>query len=169
MITLVISSVVISIAYYSYFLVNHQFNEYRRRSMEIKKYYLLSAIWQKDFERAESIVDTIDDRHFIFNNGDTSVRYSIGDSVIVRETAGPAQEAPGQARETEGQTGEALGQPDSFAMRIVRVNIGYLDDSTRLIREITLNTIINGDSVLLSGARIYSAKEIMYAQIPDHE
>jgi hypothetical protein len=148
MITLVISSVVMSIAYYSYFLVNHQFNEYRRRSMEIKKYYLLSTIWQKDFERAGTIVDSIDDRHFIFNRGDTSVHYSIGDSAIVREAA---------------------GQPESFALRIVRVNIRYLDDSTRLIREITLDTIINGDSVLLSGAKTYSAKEIMFAQIPNHD
>jgi prepilin-type N-terminal cleavage/methylation domain-containing protein len=155
MITLVISSVVISIAYYSYFLVNHQFNEYRRRSMEIKKYYLLSLVWQTDFERAGTIVDTIDDRHFIFYRGNTLVRYSIGDSVIVREEAGPALETPGQR--------------DSFAMRIVRVNIGYLDDSTRLIREITLNTVINGDSVLLSGAKTYSAKEIMFAQITNHD
>jgi hypothetical protein len=162
MITLVISSVVISIAYYSYFLVNHQFNEYRRRSMEIKKYYLLSAIWQKDFERAGSIIDTIDDRHFIFYRGDTAVHYSIGDSVIVREAAGPS-------REMVGLASEAPGQPDSFAIRIVRVNIDYLDDSSRLIREITLNTMINGDSVLLSGARTYSAKEIMYAQIPNYD
>jgi hypothetical protein len=137
--------------------------------MEIKKYYLLSAVWQKDFERAGTIVDTIDDRHFIFYRGDTLVRYAIGDSVIVREEVGPAPEAVGQPWEAVGPVLETPGQRDSFAMRIVRVNIGYLDDSTRLIREITLNTVINGDSVLLSGAKTYSAKEIMFAQITNHD
>lgn len=147
-ITMVITSVVASVVYYSYSLLNHQFNQYSRRSMEIKKYYLLSDIWQKDFDKADAICDTLDNRHFIFTHSDTLVRYSIDSNVIVRQAAGIV---------------------DSFKLQATHADIIYVNDSLPLIQAITLTTIVNGDTVLLSGNKLYSSKEIMSAETLQHD
>lgn len=147
-VTMIITAIVVSMAYYSWFLVSAQFNKYTHRSMEIENYYLLSHIWQKDFEKADAIWDSIDDKHIVFIHDDTCIRYSIGSNCIVRE---------------------ANAITDSFGIRVGHTDFVYVDDTIKLIKAITLSTIINGDSVLLSGNKLYSSKEIMSAQTITHE
>jgi len=147
-ITMVITSVVVSFVYYSYFLLNNQFNTYSHRSMEIKQFYLLSGIWQRDFERADAIFDTLDSRHFVFSHSDTIVRYSFDTNTIVRQSGGSV---------------------DSFTLPATHADIVYVNDSLPLIKEIALITIVNGDSMLLLGNKLYSSKEIMFAEKLQHD
>ena len=91
MITLLISTIVISMGYFAYFLMNRKFERYLSRTSKIKEYSLLATAWQIDFDRADRIVDTADKAHILFNRGDTVIRYSINDSSIIRES--------GQSRE----------------------------------------------------------------------
>src|SRR5579863_9625999 len=121
---MVITSVVVSIAYYSWFLIGNQFTKYHRRSMEIQNFYLLSDIWQKDFERADAVRDSIDNRHFLFNDSGTSIRYSIDSNTIVRE---------------------ANGSIDSFPIHPGTPVVTLLNDSLPLIRAITIPVFLNGD------------------------
>jgi prepilin-type N-terminal cleavage/methylation domain-containing protein len=148
MITLLISSIVISMGYYGYFLLNDQFNKYQARREKIREYELLATAFQTDFDKADRVIDTLDDHHFVFYRQDTPIRYSIGRNSVVREF--------GQAR-------------DSFAMTASVSGIYYVNDTNRLIDGIRLNLSFNGTSVFLSGKRIYSAAEIMLAEKSIHD
>lgn len=145
---MIITSVVGIIGYYAWFVVNRQFVTFHHRSLEIGKYYRLSAIWQKDFDKATGIEDTPDDRHLVFSRADTIIRYSIDNNLVVRQTG---------------------NLTDSFPLPVTNIDIRYVDDSLPLIEAITLTTRVNGDSVLLSGKKRYSSKEIMTAEKQEHE
>jgi hypothetical protein len=148
MITLLISTIVISMGYFAYFLLNRQFDRYLSRTSKIKEYSLLATAWQIDFDRADRIVDTVDKAHILFNRGDTVIRYSINDSSVIRES--------GQSR-------------DSFALRAVVLDTRLVDDSLPLVKAITLGINLNQTTVLLPGIKTYSAREIMLTQKSPHE
>ena len=148
MITLLISTIVISMGYFAYFLLNRQFDRYLSRTSKIKEYTLLATAWQIDFDRADRIVDTLDKEHILFNRQDTLVRYSINANSIIRESG---------------------GSRDSFALAATVLDTRLVDDTVRLIKEIKLSIAINKTLVLLSGTKTYSAKEIMLNQKSQHE
>jgi competence protein ComGF len=147
-ITMLITSVVTAIAYNAYYLLTREFISLNRRSMERNKFLILSRVWQNDFDRAVAIRNTLDDRHFILTCAEALIRYDIGHSYIIRE---------------------ANGSVDSFMVRSGEPNIIYLNDSLPLVRSIIIPVVVNGDSVLLSGDKLYSSEEIMSAEITPHE
>ena len=57
-ITLLISSIVISIIYYAYFLVNRQVGKYKDKKQSISSYFLFHKALQSDIDRADAIFDS---------------------------------------------------------------------------------------------------------------
>jgi hypothetical protein len=147
-VTLVIISTVASTAYYAWFVVTTQFVAHRRRSTEINNFYLLTTAWQKDFDRADAIHATLGSRRFIFYFSNTSIRYDVDGKFIIR---------------SENSV------KDSFAVGPGLPIVYSLSDSVPLIASITIPVIVNGDSVLLSGEKLYSSQQILSAEINSHE
>jgi prepilin-type N-terminal cleavage/methylation domain-containing protein len=148
MITLLISAIVISMGYFAYFLINAQFTRYQGRAKDRREYSLLQKAWQTDFDRSSVVMDTIDHYHILFGRQDTTIRYSINAGYIIRQSPGSS---------------------DSFALKAAVLDTWYTDDTTRLIKGITLDIDLNDTHVLLPGARTYSAKELMLSQKSYHE
>lgn len=148
MITLLISSIVISMGYAAYFLLNGQFARYRARVQKMTEYDLLATAWRNDFERSDAITDTLDNGHILFSRQDGLVRYSINSGYVLRESD---------------------GSRDSFPLRATVQDTWYADDTIRLIKGIRMNLELNGGRVLLIGAKTYSAGQLMYAQKLHHD
>lgn len=145
MITLLISSTLMVLSYYTFFLVSRQFGRYRSRTAQIRDYRLMATAWQSDFDRAEWIRDSVESggEQILFTHGDTLVRYSLHAGILVRVFR---------------------DRPDSFPLPASFNDILYLNDSLRLITSMRLNSIVNGEKVILTGEKIYSSAEIMQAE-----
>jgi prepilin-type N-terminal cleavage/methylation domain-containing protein len=142
-VTMLIASVVTAIAYNAYYMLNRQFLSYRNRSASNNTYFLLSTAFQNDFDRALAIQDTLDNRHLIFTGPGTQTRYEIGQSFIVRQSNGSI---------------------DSFLVHSGEPVVTLLNDSISLIRAITIPVYLNGDTILLSGDKLYSSQQFLSAQ-----
>ena len=147
-ITLAISSVLISIAYYGFFVINRQFERFRKRSGDIDTYRLLSARWKSDFDNADWIKDTVGEKQFILGCRDTLISYTIGPNEIIRNSP---------------------WKTDSFMIRTTADSVMYQDDTLWLVDGIRLTLQINGEPVWLSQQKTYSAGQIMFAQNIAHE
>jgi hypothetical protein len=143
MITLLIGSIVISMAYYVLFLFNRQFADYRYRVSEIRRFYLLETALQHDFEKADIIRDTLEGVGLIINYGDTLVQYSINGNLVMRES---------------------LGVVDSFPIKTKVGEVRYLNDTLPLVLKVALQVEVNREPVLLTVNKTYSAEQIMNAQ-----
>lgn len=142
-VTMLIASVVAAIAYNALYIVSRQFFSYRNRSAANNTYFLLSTAWQNDFDRADAILDTFDNRLIIFKVEGAQVRYLIDSNRIVRQTTGSI---------------------DSFPFNAGTPIVTLLNDSLPLIRAITIPVFLNGDTILLSGDKLYSSQQILSAQ-----
>jgi prepilin-type N-terminal cleavage/methylation domain-containing protein len=142
-VTMLIASVVAAIAYNAYYILSRQFFSYRNRSAANNTYFLLATAWQNDFERADAILDTLDYRHIIFRSEGAQVRYEIGQSFVVRQSNGTI---------------------DSFLVHPGAPDVTLLNDSLPLIRAATIPIFLNGDTILLSGDKLYSSQQILSAQ-----
>ena len=147
-ITMMISSIIITFGYYSYFLLNNQFNKYHTNSTNINEYYLLSTTLQRDFDRANLIKDTIDNKHLILKSDSTVIYYLIVDSTIMRGLN---------------------GNIDTFRIRGDIADVQYVNDSLNLIKEITFNATLNNQLLPFSITKKYSSKELMQGEQLQHE
>ena len=111
-------------------MLNRQFFSYRNRSAANNTYFLLSTALQNDFDRADAILDTPDNRHLIFTEAGTQTRYEIGQSFIVRQSNGSI---------------------DSFLFHAGEPIVTLLNDSLPLIRAITIPVFLNGDTHMCWG------------------
>jgi hypothetical protein len=145
---MMISSIIITFGYYTYFLLNKQFNNYRIHSSDINEYYLLSTTLQRDFDRANLIKDTIDNRHFILQSDSSIIYYQMVDSTIIRGLNGTI---------------------DTFRIKGNVADVQYINDSLNLIKEITLNTTLDKQVLSFSVTKKYSSKELMQGMQLQHE
>jgi prepilin-type N-terminal cleavage/methylation domain-containing protein len=142
-VAMLIASVVAAIAYNAFYMLNRQFLSFRNRSAANNIYFLLSTAFQNDFDRALAIRDTLDNRHLIFTEAGNQIRYEIGQSFIVRQSNGSI---------------------DSFLFHAGEPVVTLLNDSLPLISAIAIPVYLNGDTILLSGDKLYSSQQIMSAQ-----
>jgi len=143
-----ISSIVIAMGYFAWFLLDTQFHRYRDRAGQEREYSLLEMAWRIDFDRSVTITDTIDHSHILFHRPAGLVRYVVNADAIIRRS--PAS-------------------TDSFALKAVVTDIWYVNDSLLLIRGIRLDILLNGAHIPLTDARTYSAKDIMGFQRSNYE
>jgi len=147
LITMLISAVVISIAYTGLTMLNRQFARSQSRMKQIGQYRLLSGALQRDFDRADCIRDTIDDSHLVLGRLDTMVYYSFQPNGMVRRTL--------------IVPGAIAGINDTFVIPTQVLGQIYISDSVRLVQQISLRSLVNGDSVLLTQNKAYSAQQVL--------
>jgi prepilin-type N-terminal cleavage/methylation domain-containing protein len=85
-ITLLISGVVVSIAYYAYSLFINQYKTQQTKSDLIREYFLFQKAMQIDVDRSEFIRDSASYLFFEKSSSDLVI-YDFADSFIVRKSA----------------------------------------------------------------------------------
>jgi type II secretory pathway pseudopilin PulG len=140
---LLISAIIISLAFYTYLFFNHQLNVYNDKSSAIKRFNLLNSVLQKDFDKADRIMDSSENTIIICKYGVSRVQYSINSTGMIRE---------------------AGGIRDSFLLPIRLQVIEHLDDTTGLITRIRLSIQVEKERIPLFVQKIYSSQEIMSAE-----
>jgi len=142
-ITLLISSVVVSTAYYGYSLIRRQFDKTRARANAIDRFHLLAGVMQKDFDRSISVRRGADGQ-LLCQWTDTLISYAFLPAEMVRELPG--------------------GVRDSFDLKATIKDIHYFSDSLPLIEGVRMEVEVSGDTILLPLQKMYSSKEILLAE-----
>jgi hypothetical protein len=142
-VTSLVSTIIIGIVYYAYSILSIQFSGYNTQSTAVKKFYLLTTALRADFERADGVTDSMAGACVIFRSKDLRICYSFSDSSIIRESS---------------------GLRDSFPLRSRQLEIGYVDDTVKLIKTFAIKLAINREWIPLLAQKTYSAKEILSAK-----
>jgi prepilin-type N-terminal cleavage/methylation domain-containing protein len=147
LITMLISAVVIGIAYAGLTMLNRQFGRFQSRVKQIDQYRLLQIALKRDFDRADWIRDTIDERHLVLGCTDTLVYYYFQPNGFVQRSL--------------FVPGDIAGINDSFVIRSQELGQTFLSDSVRLVQQISLQALVNDDSVLLTQEKTYSSQQVL--------
>lgn len=139
-VAMMISAIVISIAFYVWTLISAQLSRRQSRSAAITNYVLFQRAFTRDFENAQGIRDLADSISFQLDIGDHAVRYSIGTDRILRERD---------------------GLTDTFQMGGRVVQRTYVNDSLPLISGVRLNITINREDVSLALQKEYTIAELL--------
>jgi prepilin-type N-terminal cleavage/methylation domain-containing protein len=166
-VAMAISSIVVSIAYYSFFLLYIQFNKFREKSAQMRQFRLLSGAIMNDVEQADWIKDTLDNEHFVIGRGDTLILYSIDTNQVSRSVIYPEMNTsyllPSMSVEY------TQGVKDSFNLNGTLQKLWFAGDSTGLmarglIKAGRLRIMVNRQDVYLSFNKQYSSQQIMAAE-----
>ena len=143
MIALLISSIVISVAYYAFYLIKHQFDRAWKETAAIRTFDEFSTALSNDVERGQWITDSLDSKQLSIGWNDSLIRYTIDTAWVVRETAWAS---------------------DTFKLKTRVEKILYISDSLPLIRAVTFVAEIDKVQVPLLKEKRYSTKELMDAE-----
>jgi hypothetical protein len=147
-ITMMITTIIISIGYYAYFLFNTQFKQYHSKSSAINEFNLLKTALQHDITIANRVNDTIDDNHFVIGYGDSLIYYTVAEKYTIRNIA---------------------DERDTFFLDGIVSSIEYENPQLKLIKAISLRIKVNGTDILLPVNKQYTAKELMQAELLQNE
>ena len=143
-----ISAVLVSLGYLCLTIQSHNFDKYRRRTSAMATLRLLEARSTLDIDEAEWVRDTLEAKQWVINRRHETIHYRVYPKFVIRETG---------------------LQTDTFAIGIRSVNVGYLDDTTRLVNEIRILARIGEDTLPITLNKQYSATQIMKAFSFVHE
>jgi type II secretory pathway pseudopilin PulG len=147
-ITMIITTIVISICYYTYLILDQQFTKYRKRSEAVNEYYLFSYALQRDAERSDGIKTTIDNSDILFSNDDTLIVYSFQSNFVTRDIN---------------------GKQDTFKIKAIIDSLPMVSDSLRLINSIFIQTEQGADHIHFFIKKYYSAQQLMKAERNQNE
>ena len=148
-ISMLISGIVISIAYYAFFLFNTQFNKYKRKSAIVNDFLLFQTVLNKDMNEADRITDSAGFFIILENPGNERItRYEMSEDHITR------------------YAGEAI---DSFSIRPMGFHMETVDDKLPLIRKIVFSSKISTDMISAIFVKRYSAQQLMNEEHHAHE
>src|SRR5581483_1792932 len=83
-VTMLISSLVVLIAFSSYEIVSHQFLDYRKKSGQVAQAELLNMLLEKDFTNSKNVMITPDSNlQFTYSNA-PDVKYNFTRNTIIR-------------------------------------------------------------------------------------
>jgi type II secretory pathway pseudopilin PulG len=148
--SLLISSVVISIVFYSYLLLNNQFNRYQQRSALTNDFLLLQKAIQTDFDKCETIKLEGEKTISCDVMGMPNYRqYEFRDSLIIRS---------------------AGDQADSFKIKNTIVRIGHVETDNTLspVSKMMIRVMLDQDQVDVIFTKQYSAAALIN-QLTTHE
>lgn len=146
---MLISSIVIGIAYYAFLLFNQQFGSYQRKSGVVGEYFLLRKAMQNDFEKADVIKDSANSFLILQTNSDSRrVIYKIDSNIIVRNID------------------EAT---DSFKVKCNKLSFIHENDNFNLVKEIYFETKLDNSTWGCNIRKRYSAVQYMAAEKLQYE
>jgi len=146
-ISLMISSIVIGIAYYSWLLVGRQFAGYNDRSQVINEYIMLNKALETDIDRAVLLRDSLSDVLCI-QMKEESIQYVFNEDHVVRQ-------------------GEAFA--DTFRLGVKNISFERVHDTLHAIKKLKMSVSLNGEDIEMIIQKNYSAVELMNAEKIVHE
>jgi competence protein ComGF len=144
---LLISSIVISVSYYVYFLFFTQLIKQQNKNNVVNEFQLFKKVFNNDFKNALSVKDTLDKNMLLINFAkQENIVYLFDQKDIIRSL------------NEKNDTFNFSGRID---------NIQLLDDTMPLITQIQIETIIQKEKINSVFSKLYSAQQIM--QLLHHE
>jgi prepilin-type N-terminal cleavage/methylation domain-containing protein len=143
-IVMLISAIVITISYYSLFLIQSQFSWSQHKSEKINDFLLLNNMLEKDAEKASMIRDSADNI-LIINSEKRNVLY-VFDSTKIERIIGDKSE---------------LLNIGGYIKNIHKVH-----DTLNLINELNIIVTLGKDSLEIRFSKNYAAKDLLQAEIP---
>jgi type II secretory pathway pseudopilin PulG len=147
-VAMLISSIVISIAFYAWSLIGGQLTKRQIQSGKIMECILFQRALRRDVDRAEYIGDSADNRCLLLAMSGHAIRYWIDTSRIIRSRDGIT---------------------DTFFLGGKIGSIKYVNDSLPLVRSLLIQIEINKESLVLPFSKEYTAGELIRAEKGIHE
>ena len=147
-VAMMISAIVISIAFYAWTLISSQLVKRQTRSAAITEYTLFQRALVRDMENAHRISDSADSSLFLLDIGAHRVRYAIGADRILRDWD---------------------GLTDTFHLAGKVMKRSYLYDSLPLISNLQLLITVNREDLLISLQKEYTVADKLRAQKEKNE
>jgi len=138
-VTLLISGVVIGIAYYAYSLFLYQYKKQEAKSALIREYLLFQKAMQIDMEQAENITDSISSLTFRKVSNETAI-YNFANDFIYRNT---------------------LSATDSFRIKKTKYYFSTVTGTSDLINEIHIVFDLKPGKLRANFKKIYSAQQVI--------
>ncbi|HYE55526.1 MAG TPA: prepilin-type N-terminal cleavage/methylation domain-containing protein [Chitinophagaceae bacterium] len=145
-ISLMISSIVISIAYYAWLLVSRQFGDYQERSVRVQEYVLFTKALETDLDRAVLLRDSAGLLNVYGKDG--SVYYRFAEEYVLRQ---------------------GVEFADTFRVGVKDVVFGYVHDTLPAVQKVNVVLRLNEQAMENIFYKQYSATELMNAEKYDHE
>jgi prepilin-type N-terminal cleavage/methylation domain-containing protein len=147
-VAMMISAIVISIAFYAWTLISSQLVKRQSRSAAITEYTLFQRALVRDMENAQRISDSAGSSLFQLDIDGHKVRYAIGADRILRDRD---------------------GLTDTFRLGGRVTQTSYLNDSLPLISNLQLLITVNREDLLLSLQKEYTVADKLRAQKEKNE
>jgi Tfp pilus assembly protein PilE len=138
-VTLLISGVVIGIAYYAYSLFLYQYKKQEAKSALIREYLLFQKAIRTDIDQAEDITDSIAYLTFRKLSNETA-KYNFANDFIYRNT---------------------LSATDSFRIKKTEYYFSTVTETSDLVNEIHIVFDLKPEKLRADFKKIYSAQQIM--------
>jgi len=139
-VVMILTAIVISIAYAGYALVGKSLANYMGSSKVLNEYLMLTRTLDRDFDRATTAKDSSGNVVMLKAGNDGTVVYAFGEEAIVR-TAGTVA--------------------DSFAIGARSLVFVHQDDSPGLVTAIGFDVMVGREAIHVSCAKVYAAKELI--------
>jgi hypothetical protein len=142
-ITLLISSIVISLVYYTFSVLNKEFVKSEIKASGINEFILLEKALQTDFYRSQIIKNSLDNTLQMTYADGQAIFYLINNEFVLR-------------RQNDNI--------DTFQIQVSDFVIDRVDENLELVDKLFLNLNIRGDQYFSVYKKSYSSKDLMQAQ-----
>lgn len=147
-VAMMISAIVVSIAFYSWSLFSAQLMRRQSRSAVITEYTLFQRAIGRDFENAQRIGAAADSVTLLLDIDGRRVRYAIGGDRILRDLD---------------------GLTDTFRLGGKILQRSYVNDSIPLVSGLQLNVTFNKEDLFLALKKDYTIADLLRAQKEKNE
>lgn len=142
-IALLLSSIILAISYYTYFLLNNQLVTQQKKNGIINEFQLFENVFQNDFSNAAFIKDTMKTNSLIFFKTDNEfIKYEFNENNIVRSF------------DSNNDTFRLKGKIDKLYLK---------DDSLPVINKILFIGLLEKEKITTIFTKYYSASQLMKA------
>ena len=139
-IALLISSVIISIAYYVLSLFNNHFITYQRSTTAVNDFYFFDQTWVRDWEKARYIIDKGDKELEMQYSDETKVYYSIKGEALIRIKNNAV---------------------DTLPVTVAAFKKQPYDTGLDLIQQLDMTVSVQGETINCSYTKYYAVKELL--------
>ena len=146
-VTLLISAIVISIAYFAFLLFINQYKVQQKKSGFIREYFLFCKVMQTDMDRSDFIKDSASYLDFGYLNSSGRVIYDFGDSFVTRKFSGIA---------------------DTFYVKKLRYEFSHVNESSDMVNSVKVLFDLQKDQLEAVFNKAYSSREQL-KHIDHHE
>lgn len=139
-VSMIITSVIVALAYYLLFLVNKGLVSFQHRSQAIENFFFFEHSLAVDCKEAQYIIDEDDDQFQMLFPANASIRYAVVNSMFVKMRG---------------------AHVDTLPVQVANVVRHYCDQSLKLIDRLELTVHVDGEFVCCTYEKCYSVKDLL--------